>query len=49
VRKHKELMRFENLTTSLGQKGEDIIQTTELQGLLINLKIQIVINLSNLS
>ena len=35
------LMRFDNLPTSSGQKGEDLIQSTELYGLQIYPKIQI--------
>ena len=40
-REANDLTRFGKLPTSSGQKGEDLIQTTELQGLQIDLKIQI--------
>ena len=46
-RETNNLMRFDNLLTSSGQKGEDLIQITELQGLQIDPKIQIE-NLHNL-
>jgi len=35
-------MRFGNLHVSLGQKGEDLIHSTELQGLQIDPKIQLI-------
>ena len=35
------LTRFRNLPTSSGQKGENLIQTIELKGLQIDLKIQL--------
>ena len=45
--KTNDLTRFDNLSTSSKQKGEDLIQSTELQGLQIDLKIQLE-NLHNL-
>jgi len=36
-----DLPRYDKLPTSLGQKEEDLIQTTELQGLQIDPKIQL--------
>ena len=40
-RKQTNLTRFDNLLTSLEQKGKDLIQKTELRGLQIYSKIHI--------
>jgi len=37
-----DLTRFDNLPTSMGQKGEDLIQSTKLQGLQSDSKIQLI-------